>query len=498
MKLSKITIVLMLVAALIVGAGGTYVGMTGFSTTAGHNSSQSKDQSPPPKQDKHQKEGNSGKNSADVSFEKVQQAFQTMSQRFYKDVNKEDLLNGAIHGMVKSLDDRFSMYMDAETARQFSQSLSSSYEGIGAEVSMVNGVVTIMSPFKNSPADKAGLRANDKIISINGKSIADLNLYEAVQKIRGEGGTTVTLGVKRQGVPDIMKIEITRGDIPIQTVYKDTVKKDQHLFGIIEITSFSRGTAKEFSQALSALEDKGIDGLVVDVRGNPGGYLGSVLKIGEEIIPKDEPIVQVEYRNGDRDRHFSTLKEKKDYPIVGLINGGSASAAEILSAALNEAAGYPLVGQTSFGKGTVQTEFPVGGGQLKLTIAKWLTPEGHWINKKGIKPDVKVKQPDYFYTHPITVKKGEALTYNENGNRIENAQIMLEGLGFETGRQDGYFNEQTRKAVKAFQRVNDLPVTGKIDAKTASKLDQKILHAVDQNKNDLQLQTALSVLEKHL
>ncbi|HEX7064446.1 MAG TPA: S41 family peptidase, partial [Bacillales bacterium] len=482
MKLSKVTIALMLVAALIVGAGGMYVGMAGLQL-ADTGSSQSQQQSPPPKdqgkkQNQSQKENNSGDKASGVSFETVRQAFETMSERFYKDIDKDQLLNGAIHGMVKALDDRFSVYMDPETARQFTQSLSSTYEGIGAEVSLVNGVVTIMSPFKNSPADKAGLRANDKILSINGKSISDLNLYEAVQKIRGEGGTTVTLGIKRQGVPDIMKIEVTRGEIPIQTVYKDTIKKDGHLFGIIEISSFSRGTAKEFSEALSSLESKGMDGLVIDVRGNPGGYLGSVLKIGNEIIPKKEPIVQIEDRYGNRERHFSTLTEKKDYPIVGLINGGSASAAEILSAALKEAAGYPLVGQKSFGKGTVQTEFPVGGGQLKLTIAKWLTPDGHWINKKGIKPRYKVKQPDYFYSHPITVKEDEALTYNENGDRIQNAQVMLEGLGFDTGRQDGYFNEKTREAVKAFQKINDLPVTGKIDSETASMLDQKILQAV--------------------
>ncbi|HET7579419.1 MAG TPA: S41 family peptidase [Bacillales bacterium] len=492
MKLSKLTIALMLIAALIIGAGGMYVGMTGFQTASAPVPSQNTKQ--PPQQ---QQKKDASQHASDVSFASVKKAYSVISNSFYKNVDQDKLLNGAIRGMVESLGDRFSVYMDPKTAKQFTQSLASSYDGIGAEVTMVNGKVTIMSPFKGSPADKAGLRANDQIVSINGKSIADLNLYEAVQKIRGKKGTTVKLGVKRPGAPDVMKIKVTRGDIPIRTVYPDTVQKNGHLFGIIQISSFSRGTADDFKKALQDLEDKGIDGLVIDVRGNPGGYLGAVTKIGDLLIPKDEPIVQVEDRNGNIKRYFSSLKQKKDYPIVGLINGGSASAAEILSAALHEAGGYPLVGTTSFGKGTVQTEYDIGGGQLKLTIAKWLTPDGNWINKKGIKPSVKVQQPDYFHAHPITVKKGKPLTYNENNDKVKNAQIILKGLGFDPGREDGYFSKQTKDAVKAFQEINDLRTTGKINTKTASTLDKKILKAVKLKKNDAQLQQALTLLEKH-
>lgn len=493
MKLSKLTLSLMLVAALVIGAGGMYVGMTSLS--AGSHSTHSKSDSKSEQQQK-QPAKNKGDGSGNVSFNTVQQAYQIISSRFYKKTDKNKLLNGAIRGMVQSLGDRFSVYMDPKTARQFTQSLASSYSGIGAQVSMVNGKVTIMSPFKGSPADQAGLRANDQIVSINGKSLAGLSLYDAVQKIRGEKGSKVMLGVKRQGVSDVMKISVTRGDIPVHTVHQDTVKKDGNLYGIIEITSFSQGTADEFGKALHSLESKHIDGLVIDVRGNPGGYLGAVTKIGDMIIPDNKPIVQVEDRDGNKKQYFSTLKKKKPYPIVGLLNSGSASAAEILSGALKEAGGYPLVGTTSFGKGTVQTEFKIGKGHLKLTIMKWLTPEGHWINKKGIKPNYKIKQPAYYYAHPITIKKDETLSFNENGDQIKNAQVMLKGLGFETGRNDGYFNQQTVSAVKAFQKVNHLSVTGKIDTKTASVLDEKVLKSVDKKKNDLQLQTALSVLEK--
>ncbi|HET7626951.1 MAG TPA: S41 family peptidase [Bacillales bacterium] len=493
MRLRKLTITLMLIASLLIGAGGTYFGMSLFAASSGQGTSEGHRQI-------ESEENGGGKkapedNESKVSFEKVKRAYELITKNYYKEVDGDELINGAIQGMIDSLDDRFSVYMDPEAARQFTQSLSSSYQGIGAEVSMVNGIVTIMSPFKGSPADKAGLRANDQIISINGKSITGLDLYEAVQKIRGKKGTTVTLGIKREGSDEIMKVKVTRGEIPIETVHKDTVKKDGKVYGIIQITSFSEGTADEFHEALDALESQGIAGLVIDVRGNPGGYLGSVTKIADELIPNDEPIVQVVDRNGNKKRYFSNLEEKKEYPIVGLINGGSASAAEILSGALQEAGGYKLVGTKSFGKGTVQTEFNVGKGRLKLTIMKWLTPDGHWIHKKGLKPDISVKQPEYFYAHPITVEKGETLAYNENNDKVKNAQIMLEGLGFETGREDGYFGKQTVTAVKAFQNENGLSATGKIDKKTAKMLDQKILQAVDKKKNDLQLQTALGYLE---
>lgn len=486
MKLNKVTITLMLIAALIIGAGGMYVGMSQFSA-------------PQSEVPLNFGKENPGDESADVTFDKVKKAYQVISGTYFQDVNQEKLLNGAIQGMVEALDDPFTDYMDPETAEQFTQSLSSTYYGIGSEVSMVNGKVTIVSPFKGSPAEEAGLRPNDQIVTIDGESIEGLSLYEAVLKIRGEKGTEVTLGIEREGSREPLTIEVTRDEIPIQTVYADSVEQNGKLYGIIEITSFSEETAEEFHEALTEFENEGIDGLVIDVRGNPGGYLGAVTAIADYVVPKTKPVVQTVERDGNATRYFSKLDEKKPYPIVTLIDGGTASASEILAAALHEAGGYPIVGTKSFGKGTVQAEETFeDGSRLKLTIMKWLTPEGNWIHEKGLKPTVSIKQPDFFYTSPITVEEDETLTYDENGNRIQNAQVMLDGLGFEPGREDGYFSEQTKSAVEAFQRVNDLPVTGEIDAATASALDQKIMDAVDQRKNDRQLKTALETLEKHL
>lgn len=487
MKLNRLTATIMVIAALIIGAGGMYFAKGTVFEGASPNDSQT---------EQEQSEADSGQN--DAQFEEVRKAYETISGNYFKDVDKKKLLDGAVQGMVKTLDDPFSSYMDAKTAKQFSESLSSSFEGIGAEVSMVNGKVTIISPIKDSPAEKAGVQPNDQIISIDGKKIEGLNLNEAVLKIRGKKGSTVTLGINRQGSPDLLKVKVKRDKIPLETVDSSSIKQDGHTMGLIAINSFSEGTAEEFGEALKKLEGKGMDGLVIDLRGNPGGYLGSVLNIGNMIIPNNKPIVQVAEQNGNTEKTFSKLKTPKDYPIVGLIDDGSASAAEILSADLHEGGGYPLVGTKSFGKGTVQTEFNIGQGKMKLTVSKWLTPDGNWIHKKGIKPTVKAKQPDYFHSRQITVKKGETLKYDGNGDRIKNAQQMLQGLGFETGREDGYFGEQTKTAVKAFQRTSDLSVTGKIDTKTASALDSQVIKKVNDKDNDLQLNTALGVLEKDL
>lgn len=487
MKLNRLTATIMVIAALIIGAGGMYF--------AKGNVFDKASESQPPSAQEGSQEDDGQSNS---SFEEVRKAYETISGNYFQDVDKEKLLDGAVQGMVKTLDDPFSSYMDAKTAKQFSESLSSSFEGIGAEVSMVNGKVTVISPIKDSPADKAGVQPNDQIITIDGNKIEDLNLNEAVMKIRGKKGSSVTLGINREGSPDLMKVKVKRDKIPLETVESTSMKKDGHTMGLITIKSFSEGTAEEFGKALNQLEGQGMDGLVIDLRGNPGGYLGSVLNIGNMIIPNNKPIVQMTERNGKTDKTFSKLKTAKNYPIVGLIDDGSASAAEILSADLHEGGGYPLVGTKSFGKGTVQTEFNIGEGKMKLTVGKWLTPEGNWIHKKGIKPTVKVKQPGYFNARQITVKKGETLKYDENGDRIKNAQKMLGGLGFEPGRKDGYFGDQTKTAVKAFQRTSDLSVTGKIDTKTASALDSKVIKKVNNKDNDLQLNTALGVLEKDL
>ncbi|MEH7235846.1 S41 family peptidase [Bacillus sp. JJ1562] len=426
---------------------------------------------------------------------KISQAYNMILSSYVEKVDEKQLLEGAIQGMVSTLNDPYSAYMDEETAAQFNESLESSFEGIGAEVSMMEGKVTIVAPFKDSPAEKAGLKPNDQIIKIDGDSIEGLDLYEAVLKIRGEKGTIVTLQVMRPGVTDVMDIKVTRDTIPIETVYTDLKEYNNKKLGVIEITSFANDTAEDFVVGLSELEDKGMEGLIIDVRGNPGGLLESVEEILKQLVTKDKPYVQIENRDGEKQRFFSTLEKQKDYPIVVLTNQGSASASEILAGALKEAGGYDIVGEKTFGKGTVQQARDMGdGSNLKLTMFKWLTPDGNWIHQKGIEPTMEVKQPDYFYANPIQFEK--ELTQNMNNEKIKNAQIMLKGLGFDPGREDGYFSGETVIAVKAFQQAYEIEATGTINEKTAGAIEAKVIESIRDKKNDQQLKKAMEVLFK--
>lgn len=477
-------IALLLIASLLTGAGGMYAGMQWIEESTEDSALE---------QSLSKQEMNVTEKPSPEELRKVNKAYELILSQYVEEVESDKLIEGAIQGMLSVLDDPYSVYMNKETAQQFNQALESSFEGIGAEVGMVDGKIVIVSPFKNSPAEKAGLKPNDEILKIDGKSVEGLDLSKATIKIRGKKGTKVALEIARKGLKEPLKIDVTRDEIPIETIHAAVKEQDGKKVGYIEITSFSEDTAADFKKELSSLEKKDIEGLILDVRGNPGGRLDSVEEILEEFVTKDKPYVQIEERNGEKRRHFSSLTEKKDYPVVVLINKGSASASEILAGSLKEAAGYQLIGETSFGKGTVQQAVDMGdGSNIKLTLFKWLTPDGNWIHKKGIKPDVEIKQPAIFETHPLQVD--DPLVEDMNNEQVKNAQEILEGLGFAPGRTDGYFSSETTIAVKGFQQQTDLEPTGKIDGKTAAKLEEEAIKEMKKEKNDLQLQTALRLI----
>ncbi|MFD2922596.1 S41 family peptidase [Halobacillus naozhouensis] len=488
---------LIVILAVLIGAAGSYIGMQYFGaeneTPAERLANASeKAENFGSLSEEEQKEFIE-KMAGNKNLKKVDQAFSIIKSNALKDVDQQQLVEGAIQGMLDTLEDPYSVYMDKKTMEQFNQTIESSFQGIGAEVSMVNDKVTIVAPIKGSPAEEAGLKPNDQILKVDGESLEGLDLYEAVLKIRGEKGSEVTLKVDRPGVSEPLKVDIVRDKIPLETIYTDTKTIEGKKAGIIEITSFSEETAKDFKKALTKLENDGIEGLVIDVRGNPGGLFTDVQEILKQFIPKDHPIVQVKNSKGEVSKYFSDIESKKDYPITVVMDEGSASASEILAGAMHEAGGYELVGTKTFGKGTVQQTIPMGDGStIKLTLFKWLTPEGNWIHEKGIEPTVKVKQPDYFYTSPVEIE--EPLTYNNNGDKIKSIQEMLKGLGYSPGRTDGYFSEETKEAVETFQSEHQLNVTGEVDAKTAGKLEELIVKKVRDEENDRQMKKALEVL----
>lgn len=425
-------------------------------------------------------------------FNKLYQAYDELERKYYKEINPDDLINGAIDGMVNSLGDPYSDYMTKEENDKFQESISASFEGIGAEIQEKDGYIVVVSPIKESPAEKAGILPNDKIISVDDQNIQGMSSNEAVLLIRGEKGTKVTLGILRGDSKKEIKITIKRDEIPINTVYSEML--ENHI-GKIQITSFSEHTDKELSDALKELQDNGMESLIIDLRRNPGGLLNQAIALSELFVPKGEKILQVENRDGSIEEYIAKSDSKINVPTVMLIDGGSASASEILAAAANETANIPLIGEKSFGKGTVQTAKNFSdGSNVKYTMAKWLTPKGNWLHENGIEPDFKVSLPEYAnlpYISPDNEWKKLAMS-----DDIKAAEEMLKVLGYDPGKVDGYFDDKTEEAIKKLQKDEDLKVTGVLSGDTSLMLMTKLSnHLIE---NDPQVNKAVELLKKEL
>ncbi|WP_337444042.1 S41 family peptidase [Bacillus coahuilensis] len=229
-----------------------------------------------------------------LEFDKLYEAYDQLQNEYYTDVNQEELVNGAINGMLDALEDPYSDYMSVSEAEQFNQVISSSFEGIGAEIQEKDGYIIVVSPIKGSPAEQAGLLPNDKILEVDGESIQGMSSTEAVMLIRGEKGSDVSLTIERPGTSENLTITITRDEIPIQTVYSEM--KDST--AIIQITSFSENTYSELLEALDQAESEGMEKLIIDVRQNPGGLLDQAIEIANLFIPEGQNILQIEDRDG--------------------------------------------------------------------------------------------------------------------------------------------------------------------------------------------------------
>jgi carboxyl-terminal processing protease len=427
-----------------------------------------------------------------AEFEKLYSTYDKIKDDYYEEVDEEKLVDGAINGMIKSLDDPYSAYMDKKEASSFHESISSSFEGIGAEIQEQDGQIMVVSPIKGSPAEKAGVKPNDIILSVDGKSVEGLSSSEAVLKIRGKKGTKVDLSISRAGESEPIELTIKRDTIPIETVYAEMLDDG---VAKIQVTSFSEHTVQELKTALEEMSKKDMKGLVLDLRGNPGGLLDQAIEMASLFIPNGKVVLQVEDRSGKKDVYKSENDGELKIPVVVLIDDGSASASEIVAAAVSESADIPLIGIKSFGKGTVQTaEDFEDGSNFKYTAAKWLTPEGNWIHKKGIKPDINVKLPDYASLPYISPDK--ELKASDSSSEVKAAEEMLKEAGHDPGKIDGFFDEATKNAVTAFQREQKIKETGTIKDDTTVKLMQVIREKI--LKNDTQVKKAVEVLKKEI
>jgi len=309
----------------------------------------------------------------------------------YVDRDKLDdktMFYGALKGLVESTGDPYTVFMEPKLAQEFSNDLAGTFEGIGAEIGKKNDIITIIAPLADMPAEKIGLKSGDKIYAIDGKSTAGLAVDEAVSLIRGPKGTEVTLTIFREGFDQPKDFKITRQVILVKSI--KTQLRDDGIF-VITISNFNDDTSVLFKQAVQKAVEANPRGIILDLRNNPGGYLETAIEVASEWI--EHGIVVTEQFNPDKKNEYLNRGRArlKDFPTVVLVNQGSASASEIVSGALKDYNKATLVGKKTFGKGSVQTlEELQDSSSVKITVAKWLTPNGNNINGQGIEPDIEV------------------------------------------------------------------------------------------------------------
>jgi len=326
-----------------------------------------------------------------VDFEQFWKVWDEVKAKYYKQpVSDSDLFYGAIQGMVYALNDPYSMYLPPTAAADFMKSLSGEFSGIGAEIGVKNNQLVVVAPIANTPAAKAGLRPGDKILAIDKIDTAGMDASAAVEKIRGEAGTTVVLTISRDGWTKAEEISIVRAKISVPAV---SWEEKPGSVAYVRIMQFNDDTTPMFTKAVKQIKNKGINKMILDLRNNPGGYLDGAIEMVSEWVSEGK-IVSEKFSDGKMNDQMALGNPKLGgFKTIVLVNGGSASASEIVAGALQDYQKATIVGEKTFGKGSVQDYEPFSDGSaLKITVAAWYTPKGKCINELGITPDVEVKE----------------------------------------------------------------------------------------------------------
>ncbi|TAN44005.1 MAG: S41 family peptidase [Nitrospirae bacterium] len=388
--------------------------------------------------------------SADSSYEDLKaftEALTIIRKNYVEEVKTKTLIDGALKGMIHSLDPH-SGYMTPDSFKDFQVETKGEFGGIGIQIGIKDGFLTIIAPIEDTPGYKAGLKAGDRIVKISGEPTKDMGIHDAVSKMRGTKGTAITITIFREGWKETKDITITRDIIKIKSV-KTKVLDDK--IGYLKLTQFQETTAADLSAALEKLKKEGFTSLVLDLRNNPGGLLNSAVEVSDQFLPTKKLVVYIKGRRGNKTEYYTegTYQSYTDMPMVVLVNQGSASASEIVAGALKDWNRAIVIGTQTFGKGSVQSLIPLSDGSgLRLTTAKYYTPKGTSIQGVGITPDITVK---------LDAKNGKAHTvYREKDleRHLKNEQV----------------NEETKDA------------------------DEKVPVEVDE-KDDIQLQRAIDTIK---
>lgn len=430
-----------------------------------------------------------------TKLEAVDYLYDVIQAGYIEEVDNQTLIDGALKGMTEALDDPYSTYLSGEQAKAFDEDISGSFEGIGAVMTQTNDLPTVAEPpIKGSPAEKAKLQAGDMILKVNGEETKGKSLDEVVKQVRGEKGTSVELEIGRD--TETFSVEIVRDMIPMESVKGKIDPTDKHV-GYIQLTAFNETTSDEFDEVVKTLRQEGATSFIIDVRGNPGGILTEVEKISSRFLKDGQPIVKFEDRSNEEQVHVASKKldngNKIKEPTVLLVDENSASASEIMAGAFAQSAKLDVIGTKTFGKGTVQTLIPLSDtSEVKLTVSKWLTPNGTWIHKEGVEPTILVEKPEYLKNNLIDKSLTYQVGFISDNNKIINQYLQV--LGYNATEKSDLYTEETAQGISRFQKEHDLKETGQADKDTLVALEMAIVSYWE--ANDPQYNKALEVLTK--
>lgn len=421
-------------------------------------------------------------------------SYSVLKQTYLGELDEQKLIDGAISGFVSGVGDTYTTYLNETDMKSLTESTNAEFEGVGIEVQQVGEYIKIVTPIDNTPAYKAGIQSGDLIIKVDDVDMRNKNLSDMVKLVRGKKGTKVTLTIRRNQTD--FAVELIRDTIPLVTVSAQMDVTDSTI-GIIRISSFAKTTYDELVTHIKRLRESGAQSFVIDVRQNPGGLLGAVEKIVNMFVEEgvvmfqmeDTEVGKVQYKSSNK---LGTFKVSE--PVTILINKGSASASEIFASALQELNRAKVVGVTSFGKGTAQTIYNLTQTTgLKVTYSKWLTPNGNWVNEKGVVPDEVIELPSYSSLFLVnTVKVYSAKDNQSYSDEVFNIQKVMSALNYDVS-LSGIYDDKFVAVIQSFQTKHGLTVNGVIDEVTANTINEQFSKLI--KENDTQLQKARELLK---
>lgn len=408
--------------------------------------------------------------------------------KYQYDVKQEDVINGMYDGFFGVLDD-YSVYYTPEEYESMVTDTAGEFTGIGVQINEINSQIVVVTPLPDSPAMVAGIKAGDIIKYVDGKDVTGLSSGEVSVLIRGEAGTKVKIGVVRNGNP--MTFDLIRKKVILSTVEANILEEN---IGYLKVTEFNDNTTELVKEKLSIFDEKGVQKIVIDLRNNGGGTLDAAVDM-LNLFVTEGPVVYIDYATGQEDIYTSNLKEQK-YKISVLINGGSASATEIFAGAVKYKNQGTVVGTKSFGKGIVQSLYPlINGSGVKFTTAEYFSVDRTPVHKIGITPDIIVENPTFDLSrYPVFTKTSKPVLGNVSLD-VLSAEMILQTLGYSVDQPDGVYDKKSFNQIIKFQSDNNLYPYGTIDYSTQSALNAALNKYVPTLIQDLQLKTAINSLK---